>query len=234
MDLQFVSLTGADDLVDPAALLSLSEQYPFVEWAILSSQKMQGRSRYPTEAWVEQFHAVCPHVRKAVHLCGKDVDAFLASDPRILAKVSKFDRVQLNFNQRRQPKDLSALVRVANSIPQPIILQHNSANAGLWDELRGKLNRLTILFDASGGRGVAPHQGWPAMLDDTVCGFAGGLGPANVERELQAICRVAGGRRFWLDMESKLRTPVDDAFSQAACEEVLARVRATISGAART
>ena len=229
MDLQLVSLTGADDLVDPAALLALSQEFPLVEWAILSSQKMQGSSRYPTEAWVERFHAICPDVRKAVHLCGKDVDAFLAGDARILAKVRRFDRVQLNFNQRRQPKDLVALASVANSLEQTIILQHNSANASLWTELRGKIDRLVMLFDASGGRGASPHQGWPAMLEGAVCGFAGGLGPHNVATELAIIAGIAAGQRFWIDMESKLRAELDDRFLVDTCRSVLTAVQNTMT-----
>lgn len=225
MDLHLVSLTGADDAVDPAALLELSHQFPLVEWAILSSQQRAGESRYPSEEWVARFHATCPGVRKAIHLCGKDVDLFLARDARILEKVNRFDRVQLNFNQRRQPKDLEVLAQVANSIPQTVILQHNSANASLWTDLRGKIDRLVMLFDASGGRGASPQQGWPEMLDGAVCGFAGGLGPHNVATELATIAAIAAGRSFWIDMESKLRTEADDRFLVDTCRAVLIAVK---------
>jgi hypothetical protein len=222
MNLHVVSLTGADDRVTPAGLRALSEQFPVVEWAILSSQKQQGSSRYPTEEWVSAFHLECPDAHKAIHLCGRDVDAFLSGAGWVLDKVSRFDRIQLNFNQRRQPKDLEALVRVANGLEQTIILQHNSANVGLWDELRNEIPRLAILFDASGGRGQSPESGWPAMLPDTVCGFAGGLGPHNVAAELTTIAGIAAGQRFWIDMESKLRAPADDKFLLDACRDVLA------------
>lgn len=222
MILQLVSMTGADDMVDPAELLALSIQYPLVEWAILSSQKREGTARYPSESWVETFHAVCPNVQKAIHLCGRDVDDFLAEDARILAKVRKFDRIQLNFNQRAHPKNLDVLARVANSIEQTIIVQHNSANAMLWQELHDKVNRLTVLFDASGGRGVVPEGDWPPIFPNTVCGYAGGLGPDNVREALPAIAKQANGNPCWIDMESKLRTD-DDRFSLAACSSVLAQ-----------
>lgn len=226
MDLHLVSLTGADDTVDPAALLALSHEFPLVEWAILSSQQRAGTTRYPSEEWVARFHATCPDVHKAIHLCGKDVDLFLAKDAQILEKVSRFDRVQLNFNQRRQPKDLAVLAQVANSISQTVILQHNSANLQLWAQLHSKIDGLTMLFDASGGRGQSPAAGWPEMFPGTECGFAGGLGPDNVTAELATIATVAAGRKFWIDMESKLRAPADDSFSLNACRAVLAQVAA--------
>ena len=231
MNLHVVSLTGADDRVAPAALRALSEQFPVVEWAILSSQKQQGASRYPTEDWVAAFHRECPDVNKAIHLCGRDVDAFLAGAGWVLDKVSQFDRIQLNFNQRRQPKDLEALARVANGLEQTIILQHNSANETLWEQLRGEIPRLAFLFDSSGGRGLHPDAGWPAMLPGTVCGFAGGLGPHNVASELATIAGIAAGQRFWLDMESKLRAELDDRFLVDTCRAVLTAVKNTMDSA---
>jgi hypothetical protein len=221
MELCNISLTGADHSVDPARLLELSRKFPLVEWAILSSEKAQGNPRFPTEEWVTAFHKACPTVRKAIHLCASDVDAFLAMDPRIHAKVAKFDRVQLNFNHRRRPKDLAALIHAANKVSQVVILQHNRANAGLWGELHGKITNLAILYDSSGGRGRSPEGGWPDMLPRTVCGFSGGLGPDNVAAELSTIAGIAGGAKFWLDMESKLRSPVDDSFDLVACESAL-------------
>jgi hypothetical protein len=226
MKLLAVSLTGADDGVDPQALKDLSEKFPLVEWAILSSAARAGTPRYPTEAWVERFHETCPNVRKALHLCGKDVDAFIAQDARILEKVSKFDRVQLNFNQRRQPKDLAALADVANSVKPFIILQYNSANFTLWPTLRNKIYNSSFLFDSSGGGGRSPENGWPKMLPVTLCGYGGGIGPDNIETEFAEIARIAGDDWFWIDMEGKLREPETDRFSLDACEHVLTHVHA--------
>lgn len=228
MNLLAVSLTGADDTVDPAKLRQISEQFPLVEWAILSSAKQQGRMRYPSDAWLNQFLMTCPDVKKAIHLCGKDVDAFLARDQNVLNKVRQFDRVQLNFNQRRDPKDLDRLTAVANEVPTAVILQHNSANQDLWQQLRERIEGLAMLFDSSGGGGRSPSDGWPEMLPGAVCGFAGGLGPDNIETEFAVISKVAAGRPFWIDMEGKLRSPVDDSFSLDACLAVLSHTASQV------
>jgi len=53
-----------------------------------------------------------------------------------------------------------------------------------------------------------------------VCGYAGGLGPDNLKKELAKIHRLAGSRAYWVDMETKLRTD-DDAFDLAAARRCL-------------
>jgi len=65
-----------------------------------------------------------------------------------------------------------------------------------------------ILFDASGGHGVSPEY-WPAHLPDKSCGYAGGLGPDNLARELPRIQEAAGQGPYWIDMEGKLRNEAD-------------------------
>jgi hypothetical protein len=38
MRLKTVTITGADDAVDPEELLQIQQRYPFVEWGILLSR----------------------------------------------------------------------------------------------------------------------------------------------------------------------------------------------------
>lgn len=218
----FVTLTGADDTTDPYALASLSERFPFVEWAILSSAQRAGSGRYPTDAWVQRLVAACPNINRSLHLCGADVDAFIAREAHIMRKLAWFDRVQLNFNHKRMPKDLDAIARIGSDIPQRIIIQYNSANTEACHALVQSMDRVEVLFDASGGRGVSPDS-WPMALDGVFCGYAGGLGPDNIVVELESIRQAARQKAFWVDMEGKLRNE-EDQFSLAACEAVLSAI----------
>jgi hypothetical protein len=70
------------------------------------------------------------------------------------------------------------------------------------------------LFDASGGRGVAP-QAWPRHPGRVSVGYAGGIGPENVREVLAAIGATGP---YWIDMESGVRT--DDRFDIGKCERV--------------
>lgn len=223
MNIYCVSLTGADNNTDVARMALLSKKFPLLEWAILSSQKQAGNARYPTEDWVESFHDACPDVRKAVHLCGNDVNLFLEEDARIHAKVARFDRVQLNFSHRRKPIDVDQLVALSAKVPATIILQHNSANEPLWTLLKDRIPGISFLFDASGGNGKSPEQ-WPTILPDTFCGYAGGLGPDNLLAQLPLIDDASLGKRTWVDMESKLRNAQTGLFDLDICESIMDQV----------
>ena len=43
--LERITVTGADDLVDPAELCAIAADFPFVEWGILFSAKRTGRMK---------------------------------------------------------------------------------------------------------------------------------------------------------------------------------------------
>jgi phosphoribosylanthranilate isomerase len=77
------------------------------------------------------------------------------------------------------------------------------------------------LFDVSFGTGAAARE-WPPLADSQpFCGYAGGLGPDNVHARL-ARAPVAPGVRYWIDMESGVRTEgqFDTAKCAAVCEAV--------------
>jgi phosphoribosylanthranilate isomerase len=99
-----------------------------------------------------------------------------------------------------------------------------------WRKPPGTLNRWLrggdfdcgerhgILVDASGGRGISPVE-WVRPPTDKRVGFAGGLGPDNLEQELPRILDVS---RFgdWIDMETGLRDD-DDWFDVERARAVL-------------
>ena len=75
--LKIVTVTGADDSVNPVSLLDLSERYPFVEWGILLSKSGVGNSRFPSYEWLEDLGKVNRSVsvganfKLSAHIYGK-------------------------------------------------------------------------------------------------------------------------------------------------------------------
>jgi hypothetical protein len=218
--LSLVTLTGVDTHVDPGALAAMAARHPRVEWAVLSSAERR-EARYPDDAWLTRFLRECARGHVAIHLCDAHVDAFLAGEAAIVAKADAFERVQLNFSQRATPKAPEALRAAIDRFGGRVILQHNADNAALIAALRDAGADFDVLFDASSGRGMRPDS-WPPPLDGLRCGYAGGLGPANVAAELPAIAAAAGPHEFWIDMASSLRD-ANGRFSVHAAEQVLAR-----------
>jgi len=242
MKISYLTLTGADDKIDPLALAKLSDQYPFIEWAILISDQREGTSRYPTKEWRNEFYKALPNSNKAAHLCGKEVlSRLVAEDAQLTAELNEYQRVQLNFNAKHMDESiLKGLIRCTASgiyhhnsgVGTQFITQYNESNQDIT-LLFNHANRNNpdihgILFDASGGLGKSPDA-WPKPFTNKLCGYAGGLGPDNIVDELNNI-RTTVGTQFgaehtnlWIDMESKLRTNED--FDLAKAHEVAAKVK---------
>jgi len=228
------TLTGADDTTDIDALWETANAFPIVEWGILYSETQRGNGRYPSEAWLERLVSRArpggdvPNL--ALHVCGRAVRDLIAGVGPVVDTARHFGRIQVNF--RAENFEIEAIREmVRRHAGQTIITQHNAANLDLWRALQAESNHV-VLFDASGGRGLA-RTDWPAPLPAVSCGYAGGLGPDNIADALFAIQRAAGVSPYWVDMEGKLRT-ADDRFDLNLAQVVLERLDQTLrTGAAR-
>lgn len=236
MHLTAVSITGADDNVDPAKLPALSLKYPLAEWAILYLYEKEGAPRYPTALWRSRFLAEnLP--RTAAHLCGTGVFRALldaSQAPPLLAELSRFHRIQININAVREeftPTEVRSVYDGLLRAGMHLILQYHAGTSQLIDEYISTLDgstrlRVDVLFDQSKGKGASPDS-WPAPLEAahgaTLCGYAGGLGPNNLATELQAISAAVEDPRteFWVDMETGVRSG-DNDFDISKAERALA------------
>lgn len=90
--LHTVTITGADDAVDPRHLFELSREFPYVEWAILRSIGRVGTNRYPSEAWLHELgHEALKHrdARFAAHLCGELCDRLDLDKVRMVLEICR-------------------------------------------------------------------------------------------------------------------------------------------------
>jgi hypothetical protein len=222
------TLTGADDATDIDALWETANAFPIVEWGILYSLTQRGTGRYPSEAWLERLitrvhgGGSAPHL--ALHVCGRSVADLIKGVGPVVDIARYFARIQVNF--RADNFEIEAIREmVRRHAGQTIITQHNAANVDLWRALQGEPNHV-VLFDASGGRGLV-RADWPAPLQGVSCGYAGGLGPDNIDEAVAAIHRAAGCAQYWVDMENKLRT-AEDRFDMNLARDVLTRLDQTL------
>ena len=213
------TLTGVDEGCTLSALRDVSEEHP-VEWGILLGGREE--PRYPSRPTLDFYAAHHKEygLSMALHLCGAYAHAWIAGDAPIVDLARQFGRIQLNIIGRKvDPVHLRDQIQRQHSC---VIIQQNAANAALNRSLLGTKGHM-ILFDSSGGRGVAPQSAWPAAWPDVRCGYAGGLGPENVAAQLAAIAQVAPPES-WLDMEGRIRTP-NDRLDLNACRTVLEAVQ---------
>jgi hypothetical protein len=232
MHLDRVTITGADESVRPEDLVRLSERYPFVEWGILVSRSRAGTSRYPSVTWLMDLQAAsrgAAPMALSLHICGHWVRHLLQGVNELPSWMPKaFERVQLNFHAERTPCSSQAFVGALGSLGlrRQFIFQvdgvmGNRHLEGLPREVAGKKIDAVPLFDRSGGAGLLPSS-WPAPAEHSgYVGYAGGLGPENLEEQIENIARAAGRTRFWIDMETRVRSADDRLFDLEKVERSL-------------
>jgi hypothetical protein len=227
MILDRVTLTGADDSVDPEDLVALAGDYSFVEWGILFSASRQGTPRYPSAQWItELWEASHAGLRLSAHLCGKWVrelilDGNFSWRQDVGQAFDMFERIQLNFHAHHLPANEKFLdvVRKYHDLKQ-FIFQMDGVNDQLWKSVKEGSGQVVPLFDRSGGAGVLPEN-WPRAYTDVYCGYAGGLGPVNLLEELSKIENMAGQERIWIDAETRVRSNEDKLFDLEKVREFL-------------
>lgn len=220
MKLEYCSMTGADDEIDPADLAALSREFPFVEWAILLMPSRAGTPRFPKPEWIGKFSRACAGLNTAMHLCDDGFLGFVAGRKDILDLMSGFQRIQLNlkFGDVEGKYDPAELVARVKALPQwQFILQYTKEKQGLLP-LFDDVPNHAVLFDASAGQGISPDR-WDAPLPGHFCGYAGGMNPDNVAQNLEMIFKAASGQTTWIDMETGIRT--DDHFDLKKVRRVL-------------
>jgi hypothetical protein len=236
-----VTITGADDRTDPAALCKLSAEFPFVEWAFLLSASRFGTPRYPSRSWLMETEEVLrathvkyaghDHVRYAVHFCGQCTRDTMAGDCKWLDDISP-GRVQLNgFNMPPTPDFLALAKETSRQRPLRFILQ--ARELASFEPVVATAAEIgaDVLYDPSGGRGIETAE-WPKLPSSSVyLGYAGGIGPDNVGSVLDVLLSDQSRGDFWIDMESRVRT--DDKLDLALVRDVLVKARLSGSGPAK-
>lgn len=189
----FITVTGADERTSISDLVGLTKVYPRVEVAFLYTASAEGRNRYPSLSWIKRSVAALSG-RCAVHLCGRESRKQLL-DGDLIDLMQHVRRIQVNG-----PVYVEELWQLSKKVPT-LITQHTLANFPLAGSM---IANHVLLVDGSGGRGVSPEH-WKRPESERQAGFAGGIGPDNLEIEVEKISRVATGN-WWIAMEHKVRT----------------------------
>jgi len=224
-----ITFTGADDSVDPAELVNISEEYPIVEWGILFSDKNAGIFRFPSFDWLDRLYQVHTRSMKlSAHLCGQYVRDTVVHGEwtwefKYRPLLRLFQRIQLNFHGQFHRSDNRFVALLDDFSTYDWILQCDSVNDATAKKLASE-SRVVPLFDTSGGAGVVPDE-WPEAWKGVYCGYAGGLGPETIREQLPLIAKRAGDQPFWIDMEALVRSNDDAVFDLTKVRAVLEATR---------
>jgi hypothetical protein len=230
MQIDRVTITGADDSTDIEWMKAMSKEYPIVEWGILVSATGAGSPRFPSMTWLDDLRRLGDKTMDlSLHVCGRWVRDICAGNwgpllQSVEHNLFAYRRVQLNFHGYQHLLeaeffDAARVITEAHLVQ--LIFQLDGVNDLLRDNVCVGIDAVP-LFDLSGGTGVVPDA-WPDQTPGVYSGYAGGLGPDNIHVEIDRIRQVANGR-IWIDMETKVRTADNQALDPDAVESVLYRV----------
>lgn len=213
-----VTITGADDNVDPQMLVDLSKEFPFVEWGILLSISREGTPRYPSNAWMDALGFLVGPDDAAIsaHCCGRFARDIVAGRAALGGLSPMFCRAQINGYEPGATKHLGD----ADSDREIILQCGKLADLPLLVADAINICNASILLDASEGHNVEATS-WARPTATVKLGYAGGIGPHNVTAVLD---QLGDGAPFWIDMESGVRT--DDQFDLVKVRSVLEQVTA--------
>jgi hypothetical protein len=233
-----VTFTGADDKTDIQKMRYLSTLYPCdldIEYGILFSTK-PGRSRYPSDKWINDLVFYCEELNLSAHLCGDYAKQVLVGDDVFLKEIRPyFKRFQINHNFSNNPiGSLEPLMEImSKSWDKKFILQLNKSNRFYLETLVEKIRKkygwntryLQFLYDSSGGRGTEIKTFEPSF-NGLWTGYAGGLGPDNIHDVYNKLYDVKDELVLgtWVDMESKVRNE-NDEFDLEICKQVLKNLK---------
>lgn len=124
-------------------------------------------------------------------------------------------RIQINMPefavQNINPKRVARLI--AGLPRREFIFQYNDKTKSAVEKLHATGARFSLLFDASGGRGVAPKAWQKPIYETHPMGYSGGLSPDNVIHNLRLInAIVPKNTPIWIDAEGRLKS--NDLFNE--------------------
>ena len=135
-----------------------------------------------------------------------------------------FQRCQVNISME-QPNDQTQYMRPPIDLSELIIQQKSAGAMNIFNAIKNR-TKMSVLLDASGGRGIdTPVK--PLNIPGLKVGYAGGLNPENVGEKLEYLMENVEGE-FWIDMESGVRT--DDRFDIDKCVSVLQTCQKIMEG----
>lgn len=216
-----VTITGADDSVDPKDLKRLQDEFPFVEWGILVSEHRTldgGCARFPSSSFLARLDPAL-QLNLSVHLCGRWVRQVCKADWSWLDKsfdvgmlLGQAQRVQLNFHSYIHKVDREQLAKDLQNYlaPRQVICQVDGVNDDIVSHLYDDGCDVAALYDSSSGAGKLPST-WLVPLVGIPCGYAGGLSPENVEEQLELLSAFVK-EAIWIDVETRVRSDDDQQF----------------------
>lgn len=134
-------------------------------------------------------------------------------------------RVQININGGKESFRFYAdrVADIIRAYPNiEFVFQYTPRQRARLKKLDATGAPFSMLFDASGGRGISPLAWHAPVSKNHKMGYSGGLSPENVAENLDKINLVLPtDYNTWIDAEGKLKDPDTKQFDVARAEKYI-------------
>jgi hypothetical protein len=221
-----ISCAGPDNSNSPQEIAQFLFDNPDAEIGIQLSKTRQGEPEYPTHEWIWDLvgelqktntRQLCLHVNgewsraMAKGTIPPEIGQLIHQGKAVL------ERIQLNFNAKRDNIRSDDVRKIITLISQPIILQDNDNNHSLVQNLTTNKVPFNVLFDASLGLGISPKT-FPEPINGYFCAWAGGMSPENIMDRLEIISSEQN-QKIGIDAQKALR--VNNIFNVRRAQELV-------------
>ncbi|MFQ6739625.1 MAG: hypothetical protein ACLRFJ_03085 [Alphaproteobacteria bacterium] len=232
MQLKYITCSDPREFNDINDIIKLGQISPLVEIAVQShpSKMSPGMPRFQ---WFEELVLAATltkssKINLAMHINQEYCDAIcrLGKIPDEIKQFFDFTdeqgnpivkRIQLNMPadtaENANIRKLSELI--SSDSKHEFIFQYNDRTKNIVQDMDKAGIHFSVLYDASGGRGMAPNAWQKPVFQNHFQGYSGGMSPTNVVKNLTDINSVvlAQKRPIWIDAEGRLKQ--DDKFNIA-------------------
>lgn len=221
MKLTKVTFTGVDERTDVKRLEQLQKKFPYVEFGVLLSYDWhENGNRFLDPIILSILRG--RGLNLSAHFCGQaaidvaagkkfKMESLLGNNSRI------FRRCQLNLKADSYFSELRRLAPIPY-IDEVIIQMHTPELCQQFLNVQ-RPRFASYLLDASCGCGTdTPIQ--IITSPGVHIGYAGGICPDNVADKLRTLLEYPSDEKFWIDMETRVRT-CEDWLDLDKVEEVL-------------
>ncbi|MBQ0013244.1 MAG: hypothetical protein KBS86_01580 [Proteobacteria bacterium] len=224
MQLKYITCSDPREFNDINDIIKLGQISPLVEIAIQShpSKMSPGMPRFQ---WFEELvlrvaSDKSSKINLAMHINREYCDS-ICRFGKIPTEIKQFfdftyengspiiQRIQLNMPADTAKKvnirKLSELI--AADSKREFIFQYNDETKTAVQNMYKMGTCFSVLYDASGGRGMSPAAWQKPVFANRFQGYSGGISPANVIKNLDDINSVvwAKKRPIWIDAEGRLK-----------------------------
>ena len=219
-----------DDIID------LGKKYPMAEFAI-QAHPSKFSAHMPRYVWFDTLaHAsrvndinLAMHVNAEwrTEICHGNIPYEIKRmwDLKRDNGKSIIGRVQVNINGgkdsfRFYANKVADIIRAYPDIE--FIFQYTTRQRNRLKRLDKMNVPFSMLFDASGGRGISPDTWRAPVMSNHKMGYSGGLSPENVADNLNKINMVLPlDYKTWIDAEGKLKDAETKQFDTVRAEQYI-------------